>query len=782
MAGLLALTATLVLLPLSLAAVIARACGDTRLCKPLALPVGFAIAPTVVGILTTALFAAGAGREPRLVVLALAIGSAGAAVALRAEIAALAAAERSLWRNEPLPRWPWLALALGLAALLGMQTATLPLIENDALEYVAVARHVLERGTLAAYPITTADPATGLYAPAMHPPAFHMAIAWGLAASGGESLVALRLLTLVGAFATLWLVWRLAAGSGAIGKAGAVVLLASVPLWMQMAASYNADAFRIASFAAAFAATVLAVGQADRRSSAVAGVLVGIAMWSHSIGVLALPSALACIVLLPSAPLGHRLRLALVVAGAAIAVGCLWYAINAWRHGVPLGDSWPVAEVAGLLHEEDLRRRRGLTTLDGLLRHGALRCFLELPLFGLGFWLAAIAAGVALGRWRLAPDFARAGVLFSATFAVVVAASLAAGSILAVKNARYALTLTPVAALLGSWLVARLATSAARSRLALVALALAASWAVLGSLIRLTSFADPMAVLRGDERAALSRPRFPGAPLLAAMDREMPADGRVLAFRQAELTLYGRRRWLDHYDPAVLGVHLAADGPAAHAALRRHDVAFVLVPWYTPATLAHGAVAAVLADPALAEPHGRHRGMALYRIAGSPRPRSCRAEPLAEQGVLLRTHAGIGALLSEVTGLPQVERLLPPPAAHRRPVEIASRPQQPVELAWGPRETARLELPLAAPGPAGRFVLRMAVSGLGLYAIDAVSGTPDGARHVERLWDAIAGPRPEVAVQWMQTPGHRLTGIGVSSIDAAAGRIVLSRLALCAVE
>ena len=782
MAALLALTATLLLLPLSLAAVIARAAGCTRHGKSLALPMAFAVAPTVIGMLTAALFAVGAGREPRLIVLALAVGSAAAALALRHGIAALAMAECDAWRREPLPGWPWLALALGLAALLGLQTTTLPLLENDALEYVAVARHVLGQGTLAAYPVTTADPTTGLYAPAMHPPAFHMAIAWGIALSTGESLLVLRLLTLLAAAATLWLVWRLAAGCGPIARAGAVVLLASVPLWVQMAAACNADAFRIASFAAAFAATVLAIGQADTRSAATAGALAGIAMWSHSIGVLALPSAVACILLLPSAALHRRIRLALVVAGAAAAVGCIWYVINAWRHGVPLGDSWPVAEAPSLLHDEDLRRRRGLATFDGLLRNGALRCFLELPLFGLGFWLAAVAAGAALLRWRRAPDVVRAGVLFLATFAAVVAATLAAGSTLAVKNPRYALTLAPVVALLGGWLVARLATSPARRRVALIVLALAAFWSVLGSLIRLASFADPVAVLRGDERAALSRPRFAGAPLLAAIDRELPAGGRVLTFRQAELTLYGRRPWLDHYDPATLAAHLSADGRRAHAVLRRQDVGFVLVPWYTPATLAHGAVAAVLADPALAEPHGRHRGMTLYRIADTPEPRSCRAEPFAGRGVLLRTRAGLGPLLSELTGLPQIERVLPAPAADRRTVEVAGGSQPVIELAWAARETARLELPLAAPGPGGRFVLHVAVSGIGLYAIDAVSGTPDGGRSVERLWDAIASPRPEVAVQWMQAPGHRLAAIGVTSLDAASGRLLLSRFALCAVE
>lgn len=349
----------------------------------------------------------------------------------------------------------WIALALVVFAL--VQAASLAVMENDALEYAAVAKYILREGTLASYPVVKADPQTGLFAPSSHPPAYHMLLVWGFATGGTESMAPLRITALYFILAITFLMVRILrlTPSPALG----VSLLFATPLFVSMSVSYHADAMRITAFTAACAMAVEFIRRPSWKEAVLAGYALGLALYAHSIGILAIPLTGIAFLVLADIPLSRKLQLGTLCCLVAIGLGSLQYFENVVQFGTPLQDSTPIFDMAEVDYASDMRARRDLITGFDRTVFGVLRVFSEPTSFGLTFWAGAFAAIGMVRHWRTISPAEGTFLVVVAGYFVLSTISAALGIDLMIKNSRYVMTLTPLVACLVAFGAGRLMAS-----------------------------------------------------------------------------------------------------------------------------------------------------------------------------------------------------------------------------------------------------------------------------------------------------------------------------------
>jgi Dolichyl-phosphate-mannose-protein mannosyltransferase len=724
----------------------------------LALAAGFACAPTLMGLLAWPLI----GFGLRDILLA----SSGSLVALVLLIF-LRGKLFFLSLIKPLQDGPrWLAIAcLGLALAILVQALSLAIVENDALEYLMTGRLIIRDGGLMGYPFIVADQATGFYAPAIHPPTFHLLMAWGIGSTPDGALLTVRLACAMAVLATALIAAHLRGGVSREAPFFAAILVLATPILVAMATSFNADAPRIAAFVAAMAGVVVALERPGRTTIVAAGLLSALAMWAHSAGLMA--PAFAVMAFLISGRRGPGLRLASLFLATAVLFGGGWYFANAVRYGHVISDQWPAAQWPFLGYVPDMLARRGLETPAGLLMNGALQTFTDAALIGIAFWLAAVALIFRQFRWDRATDLV--SLVAVGGFLGVGLAMAFLGSDTIIKNMRYAMTVAPMAAVLGAGALAA-AFSGHRflSGGAVVVCVLVVGWAGLSMGLRGWGLSSALPMAGAAESWALKRARFAGGPLLDQL-RVSGAD-RILTFRQSDLVHRSGLRWVDHFDPALKDIHGATPAAAAEALSERH-VRWIYVPASTPVTVLNSALGAVLGAPDLSEPVAEHRGAKLFLLLKTGQGHSCKADvPLAAQ-MIIHT-ASLADRLAAALRLPQISNFSAR-ETKTNPIQLPTLLGQPGD--W----VSDLRLVPLQP-IAGRFAASLRLSGNTLFEIAAELTDAEGRRRRLPLINGLA-PATDRAlrVQWLAEGSERLTALVITRPHGLSGQLKAETVSLC---
>jgi hypothetical protein len=328
------------------------------------------------------------------------------------------------------------AVVLGLLGLILFQALTMPVMENDSVEYLAVSREIFRAGTLDVYPLTKSTP-SGMYGPSSHPPALHMLLIWGYSWFGVENFMPSRALA---AFCVVGMISLLAAGlfrHGMLAIAGAVAIVLSTPAYVLLLVGYHVDGLRIMAVAGVIVAMARVIATPDVRTGVLAGIWLGCAAFSHSIGVLSwFLAALCWLVLGP--PLRFRsLGVPLVIAAVAVMIGGAQYVKNIIIFGVPLHDHVPLLDLPVLRFHEDLAFMRGLGSLQDRLLAGPLFGFINPNLFGLSYWMGAVCLVIVLASWKSMATITKVAVLWLLLILSLALAGAVFNIILLIKNARY---------------------------------------------------------------------------------------------------------------------------------------------------------------------------------------------------------------------------------------------------------------------------------------------------------------------------------------------------------
>jgi 4-amino-4-deoxy-L-arabinose transferase-like glycosyltransferase len=553
------------------------------------------------------------------------------------------------WPRGDLPRLPWfrggpaewallaVLLAFPLAQLYDL--AYVPLIQNDALEYATVARILFDARDLAAYPaISPQATASGFFGPWTHPP-LYVAMLYLADAIQGQAQSALALRLVAPWFLAVGTLCVLSLGNMVSRLAGlvAAVVFVSTPILFLGASSALIDPLPVLGMALAFAALIGLEGSPVRRGLGL-GVMLGLALWTHSQAILFPFLMLPLLLMWPSEGRVDGLLARLRVAGlaavcavvAALLVGGAPYVRNVLLFGSPISDNPEVFAYAPLGFADYFRMQRGISDPVEIIQYGVLKGFFAFEAYSFAFWLAVLGlprAGRALWR-QLTPGAAAQpaserllagalGVFISYTAATAVSSAL--GIDLMIKNERYMLVLIPCIAVLGgAGLVIRQDVAPGwASRLRLVA-TLGVLALMPAQLLALVSYRQSQ--LRGepvawDESAQLRR--WPHFEVMRYLRDETPKSALVLTMKPADM-FYADRKMVSYLDPRLLPYYAERDSDeAAWRRLRSLGISHVHMTDYLLPPVYMSRLMHLAADPRYMTLVSDSEGYQIYALAES---------------------------------------------------------------------------------------------------------------------------------------------------------------------
>lgn len=793
---------TFLIVPLAVFAVASRWLredGESRIAfMSLAVP----LAPLTLALLLAIPYSLSLGSSSLAMIAWIVLIAAGGMALGRDELHGLL---RELRDIGPLPRTPsrlFMLFLLGLLALILLQALTMPMMENDSIEYLAVAKHIFERGTLSAYPLTEAN-AQGLYMPASHPPAYHVLLSWGYAWFGTTAFIHVRLLAVfvLAAFAMLFAYGFRDGPRGSVLVA--MVLLLCTPLFVSMVIGYHVDSIRLLAFLAAALTVARLIEHPTARKAILAGFGIALAAFAHSIGVLAIAfGGLAWLVLGPKGRFTDW-RTPLIVGAVVLVVGGWHYLKNIAIFGVPLHDSLPIWEMPEIDFATELRYRRDLFTLSDRLAFGVFRGFSELPLFGLLFWLTLGAIWFAWKRWDRVPSAGKVAIVWTSGYFAVALVTALLGSELVIKNARYAMTMVPIAVLLVSPMIASLMKRLRwNTGLVLTLILLLPGWMVIQSLWRVSHFAARTDIYTVGERAPIyrSNDRFPGAAAFRYLERNLKPGEKTFVFRQPDFSLYGTGNWLDNFDERLKDFYRLKDVEAGVAWLRAQGVRYLLLPGYFFPTVSQTIVDDIIGDEQWTELVITARGYSLYRLREHGGGTAA-CKPIPDEQVELvylleqRTFAGT---LVEAAGIPSplsmtkalqlgyanLAELNAHPSGNRG-LEISAGHKDFITLStWSGNRSRPPQSPYSQINRGeGTIALSLMISGEGMNGIDVIQYVSVGdfvEARTTRLWEGRAFAKPRrVTARFKPDDAATAFRFVIRKPVRAAGFLTISNLSIC---
>lgn len=374
-------------------------------------------------------------------------------------------------RGIGLPRLVALAFTYGILAMLGqllLHQLFIPIWANDPQEYAQVSHFLAQTLNAHNYPVTDSTTTDGLFAPWTHPLGYvGLQVIARMLEGGGEQSLLISLFTpyfaLTGALALAAIA---GAGRPAAGPVAAYVMLAT-PIYFHLAVQAHIDVMRLAVFLCAFIAVWLVARRPALTLAVIAGVACGMSQFTHSIGFITLPLMLPLLAIISLGSFRETARNIGVILVVATAFVLLRLAINLSTYGVLIGDSAAVWEIEALRETEHRAVLRLLYTPFDVFVRAILRGWSDLPLFGYSYWLATIGMVGALIAWRRqiadvrglvqrriwqAPEPAMAAFIVVVGFFGMVLLSVAGGTDIIIKNARYLLTIQPMVAMIAGYI------------------------------------------------------------------------------------------------------------------------------------------------------------------------------------------------------------------------------------------------------------------------------------------------------------------------------------------
>lgn len=599
----------------------------------LAWPLGLVLGPFLLGIcVILALYATG-GTSPRFQVML----AAGGLAAISASLLLV----KCTWRGETAKRverdWTrWLLMGLfGLCVLDVMFLAIrLPLTENDALEYGLVGRAIYEARSLSVYPLLDTNAAeSGFFAPWTHPPLYPSLIHAAYAVQGSAATAGLMKLI------APWFLLTATAGVIGLGKMQGVrtgwlagLLFIGIPLLAIGAETAAIDPLPVAGMVL----LLLGLVGLDRERATtplLLGLLVGLALWSHSQAILYLP-IMACAIVVTGG-LQHWARSVRIVGLAsvvALVVAGYPYLRNIAIYGTPISDNPAVFVLPSLDWIGFFKYTRSIYDWGTRLQYGLLKGLVAVHNYGFVFWMGVLAllqlaASGVFKRWfrdigqMRSMEHGDGPVLVS--FAVVliyhagVLTSMLIGLDLMIKNDRYLLVMAAPVSILAAVAAARIAPLAACSRatrlprLTELGIGAAACILFLGHAVafllygNLTQWLQLLDVRRVNPSSPVQvsfrvEPLeiWHGIQIAQELHKTMTPENRVLAIRPADM-YYAERRMVSYLDPIMVPLYGLANARDMQAQLRAAGIRYIQAPPYFIPPVTHSPLMNLLADPGL---------------------------------------------------------------------------------------------------------------------------------------------------------------------------------------
>lgn len=517
------------------------------------------------------------------------------------------------------------AAALICCALLG------PLTQNDAMEYVTVARIAFDSGSLEYYPARAPTAyASGFYATWTHPPLYVALIyAHDLFQGAADLPIMMRLISPWTALAGAGLIY--AAGTMLNRRAGlfAALLFLSTPLLFMSASNALLDPLSILGSALVFI-SIFGFSSTPVKTGMVQGVFLGIALWVHSQAII-FPILLLVGLATYYGPLRWRgiFPQLFGILMTSLTIGIWPYISNYQSMGTVISDTPLVFTLKKLLWENYFAVARGVDSLAAQIQYGLFKGWFAYESYGGVFWLAIPAVIILLklspikNRWiknSAAMESPCYSILWAAAAIALayhagVALSIALGISQLVRVERYMLIILPTICLLAGWFVSYCQPREGRGRFIGRAILLLASLQLL-IYTCYTLHSSGVSFTTLGQTYAESLMANPAQRTMAYVRKKTEKSSVILTLNAADM-FYSDRRMVSYLDPRLLDFYAAETPQEGLAALKQIGITHVYVipdalpPFY------NSTLHSILADANLATLLYSDTGYQLYALYSS---------------------------------------------------------------------------------------------------------------------------------------------------------------------
>jgi 4-amino-4-deoxy-L-arabinose transferase-like glycosyltransferase len=514
----------------------------------------------------------------------------------------------------PIGRWEWVfagLLTVWVMALI-VNTAFLPLIQNDSLEYATVGRLLFESRDLFSYPALDPEASrSGFFGPWTHPPLYAALIYLTYTFQGNaESPLIMRIIAPWFALCATALVFTLGNQSNRLTGLLSALFFLSVPLFYLGASYALIDALPVLGMTIVMA-TITGVKSTPLRMGIVQGFALGFALWTHSTAVLFIPLAVIFIALHNGWNNLRALTLQISTLAVVFLIVAAWpYCRNLVLHDALISDNPAVFAVTELAWDEYFRLARGLDTWPAKIQYGFLKGWFALEAYALLFWLMTAGAVIYVKRLyrHINRTECRRGNLYSvperllfASLGVVVCylggvfLSLLIGTDLMIRNERYFLILLPCVALLAGSIVLQSSpgVSQPKQEKRLQNRCLPYGTSIVIPLLLFVLMSMQLFVLEGQQWSSFGLFRgmtrqscekmlwnTPAFSVIHYIRLQTPKDETVLSMRPADM-YYADRRMISYLDPRLLPFYRAHDAESAYHLLKDLGVRYVQIHEHT---------------------------------------------------------------------------------------------------------------------------------------------------------------------------------------------------------
>ena len=339
-----------------------------------------------------------------------------------------------------------------------------PLYANDPLGYFSVARKIFEyQQLIGVYPLIDDKISAGFYSPWTHPPGFVMMIVWAFGIQGGADLAGVAKLTNVFYMGSLLLlVFSWSGGNIRYRGLVAALLVLLMPVLLTQVFDSHVDLARVSLWTASFCLLSFWFRAPSLRNTVGLGVLVGLSMFVHSIGLVFWAIYVGLFILIRGLPFAKRIALSIVLFLVSLLMVAPDYWQNMVNFGYVVGDRIPLWEISEFKIEEFLNEQRHILTLRDKFGRGIFDQIMNVGTYGYSTVVALVSGtlftGVLLYSTRLrplrifrhltTPNLTNMLLLSSLGFAGIIILSILFDTNLIVKNYRYLSTMTAIHAIL----------------------------------------------------------------------------------------------------------------------------------------------------------------------------------------------------------------------------------------------------------------------------------------------------------------------------------------------
>ena len=435
---------------------------------PLPIAVGFGIAPFILGLLTvfSLYFFAGHSAYFHLFFILLSM------IILHGITALFPTKPIHWWRKHSLTiEECYFGVFLILwTFFLFFNSFYYALYQNDALEYMTVARQLFITNSLHSYPMVNQEvTASGFYGPWTHPPLYVCLLYFTEAVQGHANVPGLaRLITPWMAFLSVLIVYSLGGLHSRLTAVLSAFIFMSTPLFFLGATTSLIDSLPTLGFTLLLA---LLVGLNSKYNFKwiIVGIITGFSLWTHSQAILLFPILTAIIFCLFGLQNWKKYFAAIGMVLSTTLLLSMWPYIKNWMiFGYPISDNPAVFSLPSLRWNEYFSYARGLDNTFAIIQYGIFKGWFALEAFGIAFWTMTIGAylfskriyfsknlkssiNYGINTWSKSDLLLGLCFLFLIIYLLGTIASVCIGLNLMVKNERYLLVILPFVAILGGY-------------------------------------------------------------------------------------------------------------------------------------------------------------------------------------------------------------------------------------------------------------------------------------------------------------------------------------------